>query len=571
MTFRVRLRPLMGRLNIPVAALATLLQRSPAVRVFFEAFEASSTPPLGSVVRSSVAAAATLGALDTLSGATTATIQASPVSPLSTTVGTPVSVAFVSTNSQVVSSWSLGASSAFPPGLVFSGGGSSPGITAAPGYVNVPNQYAVLTGTPTTVGTYWLAMQSWSGPNGTGAYSSSVYTYIIYVYPGSATAPTFSQNPVSLTVASGHTAVFSVAASGSPAPTLQWALNGTPISGATSPVLLVSDATSANAGTYTCVATNSAGSKTSSAATLTVAAATNPGRLTNLSARAFVNTGANILIAGFGTSGSGNKQLLLRAVGPGMGSTFGFPGYLPDAALQLYDNTSTLMATDHGWGAAPVKGTSSVTATVVDATAPLMASLGAFSLLAGSLDSAVLATVPNMAFTYEVLGQGASPTGVALAEIYDADSGVPPARLINIAARAQVGANSLVYLVGGFTIGENTAETVLIRGVGPGLTATFGLTGTLVSPVLTLFDSNQNVIATNTSWGTNPTLGSSTVAAGIAPSSVAVMNSVGAFSLASGSADCAILATLPPGGYTAQLSGASGGTGIGLVEVYEVP
>ena len=130
-------------------------------------------------------------------------------------------------------------------------------------------------------------------------------------------------------------------------------------------------------------------------------------------------------------------------------------------------------------------------------------------------------------------------------------------------------------MIGGFTITGNLPETVLIRGVGPGLTATFGLTGTLGAPQLALYDSvvptNPQVIATNAGWGNAPVPGPSTVKAGIGQATASIMTGVGAFSLASGSADSSMLITLPPGSYTAQLTGVTGTTGIALVEIYEVP
>jgi hypothetical protein len=202
-----------------------------------------------------------------------------------------------------------------------------------------------------------------------------------------------------------------------------------------------------------------------------------------------------------------------------------------------------------------------------------MAALGAFALVTGSTDSAMLVGTPVGSYTAQVSGVG-STTGVALAEIYDADTGTPPARLINISARASVGTGGSI-LIGGFTITGSTSETVLIRGVGPGLASTFGLTGVLATPQLTLFDSvvpnNPQVIATDTTWGSAPVAGPSTVQAGILPAAASVMTTVGAFSLVTGSTDSAMLVTLPPGNYTAQLSGFSGATGIALVEIYEVP
>jgi len=66
-----------------------------------------------------------------------------------------------------------------------------------------------------------------------------------------------------------------------------------------------------------------------------------------------------------------------------------------------------------------------------------------------------------------------------------------------------------------------------------------------------------------------PTLGNSPVVAGIFPATAQEMTVVGAFSLTVGSTDAAMYVTVPPGHYTAQLSGVGGTTGIGMVEVYE--
>ena len=98
---------------------------------------------------------------------------------------------------------------------------------------------------------------------------------------------------------------------------------------------------------------------------------------------------------------------------------------------------------------------------------------------------------------------------------------------------------------------------MLIRASGPALTP-FGVTGLLPDPELQLY-SGSTVLESNTGWGGNPEI-SATAAA------------VGAFGWSSStSADSAILVTLPPGPYTAQVSGASGDTGVALVEIYEVP
>jgi len=99
---------------------------------------------------------------------------------------------------------------------------------------------------------------------------------------------------------------------------------------------------------------------------------------------------------------------------------------------------------------------------------------------------------------------------------------------------------------------------VLIRASGPALIP-FGVTGTLPDPQLQLHAGDGSVIATNAAWGGNAQIASAAA-------------SVGAFTWSNtGSNDSALLITLPPGAYTAQVAGASGDTGVALVEVYEVP
>ena len=395
---------------------------------------------------------------------------------------------------------------------------------------------------PADAGTYTVTVS-----NAGGSLSSSSVTLTVNF------KPVFSFNPVSVTVANGRSAAFSVAATGSPTPTYQWALNGATIVGATDSILEVKGATSANAGTYTCTATNSIGVTTSSSATLSVTTISNPGYLINISARANVGTLNNILIGGFGISGSGTKQLLLRGVGPGLFDTFSLTGELVNPQLTLLDNNGALIASNIGWTNNPTLGPSAASDAPQTAPASIMTTVGAFAYQAGSADTSLLITAPAGNNTAQVSGV-AGTGGIALCEIYDADS-APTAHLINISARANVGTLNNI-LIGGFAIGGSTAETVLIRAVGPGLTDVFGLPGTLAQPVLTLFQGSS-VIYSNTVWGGDATI------AGVFPT-------VGAFNLNASHQDSALLVTLPPGNYTAQVSGLNGGTGIALCEIYEV-
>jgi hypothetical protein len=144
--------------------------------------------------------------------------------------------------------------------------------------------------------------------------------------------------------------------------------------------------------------------------------------------------------------------------------------------------------------------------------------------------------------------------GVALIEVYDADASTPG--LKNLSTRARVAPGAGVVIPGVVIAGEN-ARTVLVRAVGPGL-AGFGVAGTLARPNLVVMSGDQ-AVAANAGWESSPDPA--------ALSAAAVR--VGAFALQSGRADAALIATLPPGAWTIQLSGSDGGSGVVLVEIYD--
>ena len=130
-------------------------------------------------------------------------------------------------------------------------------------------------------------------------------------------------------------------------------------------------------------------------------------------------------------------------------------------------------------------------------------------------------------------------------------------RLSNLATRAPVGTGGNIMITG-FVIGPGPNKPVLLRAVGPGLTTTFGLSGVLADPLLALYNNINNIstlIGSNDDWKSTD---------------AATMTTVGAFALTPGSKDAAMVTTLAPGIYTAQVSGNNGGTGLGLLEIYEV-
>jgi hypothetical protein len=389
--------------------------------------------------------------------------------------------------------------------------------------------------------------------------------------------PGFKGQPISQTIVNGTTVVFSALTGGtigittsvarissspdsgnaespqaSSTTSYQWFWNGNAIPGATNSNYVLYDATAANDGSYTCVATNSSGAVESSGATLNVVASPNPGRLIDLSCRALVGTGANQLITGFVVGGSGTsgiEPLLVRASGPAL-VPLGVTNDLPDPVLAI-NGSGGVVGMNNGWNGN----------TQVASTANLV---GAFTWnVPSSHDSAVVSSLAEGAYTAQVNG-ASGDTGVALAEVYDATplggyTATSP-RLINISARTQVGTGGNI-LIAGFVIGGTTSKTVLIRASGPAL-AQFGLSGTLADPALQLFQDNANgtptLLQSDTGWAGDPTISSAAA-------------DVGAFSWGSAAtADSAILVTLPPGAYTAEVSGASGDTGLSLVEVYDV-
>ena len=91
----------------------------------------------------------------------------------------------------------------------------------------------------------------------------------------------------------------------------------------------------------------------------------------------------------------------------------------------------------------------------------------------------------------------------------------------------------------------------------------------MAAPLLSVFDSKQALIAQNQAWGTPSAISGGQLPA-TAGAIAAAASASGAFTLATGSNDTSVLVTLPPGPYTAQLSGVGNSSGTGLVEIYSV-
>lgn len=284
---------------------------------------------------------------------------------------------------------------------------------------------------------------------------------------------------------------------------------------------------------------------------VSLAATSDKARVINLSSRGEVTSGGNILITGFTITGNADMRILLRAVGPGL-EPYGVAGLLARPALTLWKDGSQL-AGNVAWG------TSANSAELRNTAA----AVGAFPLAEGSADSALLITLPPGGYTAHATS-ASGDSGVGLIEVYDADFPVggtgngPSSRLTNASIRARVGAGGNI-LIPGITLAPGSPRTLLIRAVGPGL-APYNVTGFLPQPSISLYKGSR-VLFSNTRWNTAPN----------ADALRAETARSGAFALAEGSADSALLVTLDPGGYTVHVSSADGTSGIALVELYEVP
>ena len=501
--------------TLPGLMLMTLLQRAPAVRPVVAAAEnLVIKSPLGQLLRGAFTVAG-LGAMHSRAGATT--FVRNPASnPLPGNVGAPLSMTFTYTGTPSAPQY-FRVTGTLPPGLRF---------TPALSNGNVISRNPVISGTPTAGGEYTIFVQGF-GTGGNGPLEPIRFSIVDGSPP---VAPAITRQPENQTVLAGGSVTFTAAASGSPTPTFQWWRDGQPIAGATGATYNVTNVRATDAGVYSVVATNPGGSQLSSGAALTVIAPNANARLTNLSVRTNLAASAT-LIVGVAVA-DGSRNVLFRAIGPTL-AAFQVPGTLADPRLEIYSGSAKVNENDN-W--AP-------------ALAPVFASVGAFALTPGSSDAALVAPLAPGGFTAQVPG---ATGGVVLVEAYDTGPAAG-GRLVNVSARNRVGTGDDI-LIAGFTVSGTGNKPLLIRAVGPTLAA-FGVGGTLADPKLEIYNAQGVKVTENDTWS-----------AGLATT----FASVGAFPLTAGSRDAALLTSLPPGSYTAQIRGADGGTGEALVEIYEL-
>ena len=392
---------------------------------------------------------------------------------------------------------------------------------------------AVISGTPKSAGRSSVRLTA------ANAVGSAASILDLTVAPASG-APEFTSHPRSVRARLGSTVTFTAAVNSGPGTIYTWYVRGGEFCNTEGPVLTLTNLTAAHAGDWECVAYNPAGSSRSEPASLSLEFS----GLVNLSARASVGTGANVVIPGITVRGTKPKTLLIRAAGPAL-AAFGVGGTLANPSLGVFDSRGDRVLANDNWSDVPNLGE----------LRAATAAQGAFALPEGGRDAAMLVTLPPGGYTVQVAGAGtgAAAQGVAIVEVYEADAN--PSTLVNLSCRANVGVDDNI-LIAGFAISGVAPKRVLIRAVGPTLGA-LGVTGALSDPRLEVVNqATGSTAAANDNW-----------TADLAN----VFSSVGAFALNPGSTDAAVVATLPPGSYTAKVSGANRGTGVALVEVYELP
>jgi hypothetical protein len=591
-------------LHLPAAVLIALLQRTPVIRAVATAdvlFAANA----GVVLKSIFAGAVALGAVDTLVGATQLT--ANPASPASATVGQAFQAAVSITGAPLV------------PGSYEVRGDLAPGLSINGLNGDLVNASSLaISGTPTTAGTYTLNIRAWAEANKSGLGGSPTFNYTINVGGGATqTAPVFTTQPQSQTVSVGSNVNFSVAVTGSPAPTLQWRRDGTDLAGATGATLSLTNVQTTHAGNYTVVATNTAGTATSNAAVLTVTSGNTNAPTINLQPLS-VNARAGTVVAltvgaagatsyqwrkdGVAVTGGTAEILAIDNVGAADAGSYTVEVSNAQGSVTSTAATLTVASTDPsrivnmsvrtnlGSGQVLIVGfvSSGEKNMLVRAAGPSLVSI------APDLAGSVL-TDPRIVFydgqtpidsnddwddalTPVFASVGAFPfipgardgalrraiSGARSAHVSGPGSGIVlvecydsggSGRLVNVSARNRVGTGSDV-LIAGFFIEGPSAKTLLIRGIGPKL-ADLGVSGVLANPKLEVYRGTTKV-AENDDWNN---------------AFVALANRAGAGGLPIpvGGRDAALVITLNPGLHSAIVSGVNNSTGEALVEVYEMP
>lgn len=252
----------------------------------------------------------------------------------------------------------------------------------------------------------------------------------------------------------------------------------------------------------------------------------------NISSRSRVGTGDNVMIGGFIITGTTNKRVIVRAIGPSLPQFV--PNPLANPTLELHGSNGALITSNDNWR------DTQETEIIESELAPT-----------NDLESAIIATLAPGSYTAIVQGNSGA-SGAGLVEVYDLESATA-STLANISTRALVQAGD-DRLIGGFILASDAGGAeVIVRAIGPSLTQ---LSNTLADPTLELRDGNGTLIRFDDNWQDDSNQAALITASGLAPTNPL---------------ESAIAATLLPGNYTAIVGGKNDGTGIGVVEIYANP
>jgi hypothetical protein len=294
-------------------------------------------------------------------------------------------------------------------------------------------------------------------------------------------------------------------------------------------------ATATPAATPTATATATPGASATPTATATPIA----GLVGNVSTRLPVGTGDNILIEGFivqGPAGS-TKNIIVRAIGPSL-IPFGITDALANPTLEIHDSNDTIVATNDNWKTTQVGGI---------ITGDQSQQINASGVAPGDdKESAIIANLAPGSYTALVRGAGNS-VGTGVVDAYDL-SGATAARLANIATRGLIQPGDKL-MIAGFII-QNGPVRLVVRAIGPSLSA-FGITNALPDTTLQLKDQNGATVIENDDWQSAQK--AELESTGLQPTHPL---------------EAAVVATILPGQYTAQVRGKPEATGIGVVQVY---
>lgn len=256
--------------------------------------------------------------------------------------------------------------------------------------------------------------------------------------------------------------------------------------------------------------------------------------LLNISTRMYVQTGDKVLIAGFIITGTEQKTVIVRGIGPSLS----VPGALADPVIEVHGPSGELLGTNDNWKDA--------------ATRQQISDSGLAPT--NDLESALWGIINPGSYTVILSGKDGG-TGVGSVEVYDLDEAAD-SRLANISTRGFVdtGDNVMIagLIVGGGT--PNGSANVVVRALGPSIR----VSDALANPTVELHDENGTTIAFNDDWKTRPD--GSSQQAEIEATTVSPSNEL----------EAAFVRRLPPGSYTSIVRGKDGTTGIALVEAYHL-